>query len=70
MISTLSHITFYFVSQFQTRFCIKPGWAPKEIDYCVRHVSSDSESEEGEVSKSPSKRGRPKKGENANIERT
>ena len=36
----------------------------------MRDVSSDSESEEGEVSKSPSKRGRPKKGENANIERT
>ena len=34
----------------------------------MRDVSS--ESEEGEVCKSPSKKGRPKKGENANIERT
>ena len=36
----------------------------------MKDLSSDGESEENEVSKTPSKRGRPKKGENANIERT
>ena len=36
----------------------------------MKDVSSDGESEEDEGNKSPSKKGRPKKGENANIERT